>query len=365
MQGEGPTIVIGRKGAYRGVRWSPIAFWVIDTAFFVVPRIALDLTWAYRALSTVDINALDSGSAIPSTRRDDVYSLQVSVPPPEEQRGIGSILATLDDKIESNNRVAGVAEGLATTLFRSWFIEFNPVRAKAAGLAPTGVPDEVVDLLPDSFEDSGIGSIPAGWGEQTLGAITTELRRGIGPRYVAEDGVCVLNQKCIRSKRVSFAAARLHDDQRRSVDGRELQIGDVLVNSTGVGTLGRLAQVRYLPRRTIVDSHITVVRGDDALVVPDYLALSLFAHQHEIEALGEGSTGQTELGRARLAELRLLVPPLNIQRAFAELVAPSRLLADAAERESQTLADLRDLLLPRLISGRIRVPEATGAVERT
>ena len=78
--GEGLTIVIGRKGAYRGVTWCPGPFWVIDTAFFVRPKRDLDLDWAYRALSVVDINHLDSGSAIPSTRREDVYALPVRMP---------------------------------------------------------------------------------------------------------------------------------------------------------------------------------------------------------------------------------------------------------------------------------------------
>ena len=109
-----PSIIIGRKGAYRGVHYSNNPFSVIDTAFFVEPKTStLDLKWAYYKLLTVDINKMDSGSAIPSTDRYEIYSLSVELPPLDEQRRIAGILGSLDDKIELNRRINANLEAQA------------------------------------------------------------------------------------------------------------------------------------------------------------------------------------------------------------------------------------------------------------
>lgn len=113
-----PSIIIGRKGAYRGVHYSNNPFSVIDTAFFVEPKTStLDLKWAYYKLLTVDINKMDSGSAIPSTDRYEIYSLSVELPPLDEQRRIAGILGSLDDKIELNRRINANLEAQAQALF--------------------------------------------------------------------------------------------------------------------------------------------------------------------------------------------------------------------------------------------------------
>ena len=127
-----PSVVVGRKGAYRGIHYSAEPFFVIDTAFYLKPKTELDVRWAYYELLTRDINGMDSGSAIPSTSREEFYSLPVSVPPLPEQRTIAQVLGTLDDKIELNRRMNETLEAMARALFKSWFIDFDPVRAKAA-----------------------------------------------------------------------------------------------------------------------------------------------------------------------------------------------------------------------------------------
>ena len=126
-------VIIGRKGAYRGVHYSPDPFFVIDTAFYLKPKVEMDTRWAYYQLLTQDINGMDSGSAIPSTSREDFYSLPVDVPPLPEQRAIAHVLSTLDDKIELNRRMNETLEEIARALFKSWFVDFDPVRAKMEG----------------------------------------------------------------------------------------------------------------------------------------------------------------------------------------------------------------------------------------
>jgi type I restriction enzyme, S subunit len=190
-----PTIVIGRKGAYRGVHFSKEPCFVIDTAFYLSPKTEFDMRWAYYELLGKDINSMDSGSAILSTSRGDFYSLIVKVPPLEEQKAIAHILGTLDDKIEVNRRMNETLEEMARALFKSWFVDFDPVidnaikagnsipevfaertarrkevlsRAKPNDKLPT-IPPEISSLFPSSFQDSELGTIPEGWRVGNLG----------------------------------------------------------------------------------------------------------------------------------------------------------------------------------------------------
>jgi type I restriction enzyme, S subunit len=136
-----------------------------------------------------------------------------------------------------------------------------------------------------------------------------------------------------------------------------LRKGDILVNSTGVGTLGRVAQVLSLDAPAIVDSHVTVMRAGVSLTW-NYLGLLVMRRQSEIEGMGEGSTGQTELSRGKLAILKLLVPSALVLQKFDAIALPLRERFSANQVQVQTLATLRDTLLPRLISGQLRLPQA-------
>lgn len=212
------------------------------------------------------------------------------------------------------------------------------------------------------MEDSTLGVIPKGWYASTLGDQCAYLNRGISPKYIDEGGVLVLNQKCIRDFSLDPSKGRRHDPNQRNVSGRELQLGDVLVNSTGVGTLGRVAQVLRLDEPTIVDSHVTVVRSGLQLNSA-YLGQWFVTKQPDIEAMGEGSTGQTELSRGKLASMTILVPERAVLEAFAAAVAPMQSLIAAQGRESLVLQQARDALLPRLLSGELQPTVALEGVD--
>jgi len=245
---------------------------------------------------------------------------------------------------------------ISQALFKSWFIDFDPVHAKQKGQIPAGIGDANAALFPDEFEKCDVGLVPKGWRASTLGESCSYLSRGISPKYTEDSGVLVINQKCIRDFFIDTTKARRHDTSQRKVDGRELKIGDVLVNSTGVGTLGRVAQVLELPEPAIVDSHVTVVRAGQSISW-QFLGLALMAMQTEIEAMGEGSTGQTELSRSKLAGLKIIVPSLPVLEVFNDMVSPLRFRIVANANQAKSLTGLRDTLLPRLISGQLRVSE--------
>jgi type I restriction enzyme S subunit len=289
----------------------------------------------------------------------DLASLPIVMPPAPEREAIAATLGALDDKIELNRKMNATLEAMARALFRDWFVDFGPTRAKMQGREPYLSPD-LWALFPDRLDDEGK---PEGWETVTLGTVTSELRRGISPKYTSVGGVMVLNQKCIRNHQVDTAPSRLHDHAARNVLDRMIKAGDILVNSTGVGTLGRVAQLWKLHNPMIVDSHVTVVRPNSQKISSSYLGVALTEREVEIEALGEGSTGQTELSRARLAGLDVLIPNMTVQAAFDTLVVPILDRMDANRAEALILAQTRDLLLPRLMSGKLRVADAQRIAE--
>lgn len=305
---------------------------------------------------------LNVGAVFDSLRCADVPNFELHIPSMPEQRAIAHILGTLDDKIDLNRRMNETLEAMARALFKSWFIDFDPVCAKAEGRDP-GLPKPLADLFPDRLVDSEMDEIPEGWNALPLRALASYISRGIGPVYIDDGGVRVLNQKCVRDRRVNFLLGRWHDPTKRSIEGRTLRVLDILVNSTGVGTLGRIGQIWDLPESAIADSHVTVIRAAND-VDPWFLGVSLIVRESEVETLGEGSTGQIELNRERLGSLPCLTPPLKVQVAFGQVAG--KLLSRVAENEkaSQSLAALRDTLLPKLISGELRVESVERFCER-
>ena len=290
--------------------------------------------------------------------------LEVPLPSLPEQNKIADILGSLDDKIELNRRMNRTLEAMARAIFKAWFGEFEPVKAKAAGATRfRGMPQAIFDQLPDRFTDTELGPVPEGWERRPLAEVTNYLKRGISPKYIEKGGVCVINQRCIRDHWVDAAQSRRHDEELKSVKGRELQPLDVLVNSTGVGTLGRVAQVLSLSEKTVVDSHVTVVRANPEELLPEILGCDLSFREREIEMLGHGSTGQTELSRTRLGELLVTKAPRRVQEAFASAIRPLNGKRVANWAESQILAAIRDTLLPKLISGELRVPVSEGGAD--
>ena len=283
------------------------------------------------------------------------------LPPVKEQKAIAHILGTLDDKIELNRKTNETLEAMAKALFKSWFVDFDPVRAKAEG-RPTGLPSEISDLFPDSFEDSELGEIPSGWKCLPLADRAIYLSRGISPVYCEEGGVLVLNQKCVRDSRISFEKSRRHDTTRKQIIGREVRRFDALVNSTGVGTLGRVAMMPICQEEVVVDSHITVVRGSNEQE-SFFISSTLLNRQTEIEALGEGSTGQTELSRVVLGSVPVIFPSPQLISAYFDFAFIIQDKIEKNDQASVALASARDALLPKLISGEIRIPDAEKMLE--
>ena len=159
------------------------------------------------------------------------------------------------------------------------------------------------------------------WKTKSLRDLSKFLSRGITPSYTESDGICVLNQKCIRDQTVSFAPSRRTDTTKKNVSEEKLlKVNDILINSTGEGTLGRVAQIKIISEPTTVDSHITILRPNPIEVDPSFLGCVVRYLQPEIEMMAEGSTGQTELSRTRLGSLEIDLPSANEQRQIASIL---------------------------------------------
>ena len=305
--------------------YSPhLSYWRSSNSTLLVPGYLR--YWAHSPEFIGQLRAMaGSTDMAPYLSLSDQRRLLMTLPEPLDQQAIAALLGALDDKIAVNDRIAETERKLARARFRAARESQDP---------------EDVDLA----------------------SIVEFLNRGVGPRYTENQSqLRVLNQKCVRDGRVNLAPSRwtLTD---KVPSGKMLRTHDVLVNSTGVGTLGRVARWTREEACT-VDSHITIVRFDPAKVDPVCAGFAMLDAEAEIESLGQGSTGQTELGRTQLSGLRIKIPSGERALQLRPSLDALENRADSAMKESLSLAELRDTLLPKLMSGEIRVREAEKVVE--
>ena len=185
------------------------------------------------------------------------------------------------------------------------------------------------------------------WEEKKLDEICEMINRGVSPKYTESNGLCVLNQKCIRDHKVNFDLARLHDVKNKKVSSEKyIKIGDVLINSTGTGTLGRVAQVRELNIEATVDSHVTIVRSIKNLFYNKFFGYGLIFIEKEITKRGDGCGGQTELARNTLKNDFRICYPKSLSEQKSIVAKLDALSAETKKLESiykQKLSDLEEL----------------------
>jgi type I restriction enzyme, S subunit len=359
---QGPGVILGRKGAYRGVQYSPEPFYVIDTAYYVLPKSKLDMRWLYYAIKHYKLGEIDDGSPIPSTTRAAVYVQDFDVPPLPEQRTIAHILGTLDDKIELNRQMNETLEAMARALFKSWFVDFEPVRAKAEG-RETGLPKDIADLFPDSFENSELGEVPKGWRVQSF-AETIEIIGGGTPKTsVAEywDGdipwFSVVDAPTDTDIFVVDTQKKITQVGLDRSSTKVLPVGTTIISARG--TVGRLALVGV--PMTMNQSCYGLRSIDECAFFTYYAARTL------VEALKQRSHGSVfdTITRVTLSGITIVVPSNQVKRAFEVKVEPIMQRIKANMNQSRTLATLRDTLLPKLLSGEIRVKDAEKIVKET
>jgi len=279
--------------------------------------------------------------AVSGITGSDLIQLEIILPTLDQQRIIAHILGTLDDKIELNHRMNRTLEAMAQAIFKSWFVDFEPVRAKAEGRDP-GLPKEIADLFPDSFQDSEIGEIPKGWEAAELGDVVEILDSRRVPLSARE-----------RAKRqgpyLYYGAAGVLDH----VDEYLFEGVHVLMGEDGsVIDENDHPFVQYVWGQFWVNNHAHVLRGTSGISNEH---LFLFLKQVNIRPYVTGAV-QPKLNQRNLKSIPFVKPPQNICTVFSNLtdVLFARLRSNTDE--CVTLSRLRDTLLPKLISGELRVP---------
>jgi type I restriction enzyme S subunit len=358
----GPGVILGRKGAYRGVQYSPGPFYVIDTAYYVAPKTELDMRWLYYAIQHYKLGEVDDGSPIPSTTRAAVYVRGLEVPPPDEQRAIAHILGTLDDKIELNRRMNETLEAMARAFFKSWFVDFAPVHAKAKDRDP-GLPKPLGDLFPVGLVDSELGEIPMGWSAVPLYDIATYVN---GAAYAAFDPneerrglpiIKIAELKAGVTPQTRFSAVQMPEKYR-------ISRGDILFSWSGNPDTSIDTFVWSLDAAWL-NQHI--FRVVPQLSHERAFVLTLLKHLRPVFAEIARNKQTTGLGHVTAADMkRLLVvrPDDRVMLAWDAIGAPLLDRTFLNEVEIRSVTTLRDTLLPKLVSGELRVEDAERIVGR-
>jgi type I restriction enzyme S subunit len=314
-------------------------YWPHNTVLYVTDFLGNDERFTYYFLRHLNLRRFDSGSAQASLNRNYIYPIRIRVPNTTEQCTIAHLLGTLDDKIALNRWMNETLEAMAQALFKSWFVDFAPVRAKAEGRDP-GLPQLLADLFPDRFEDSELGGIPAGWKVGRLEDVLV-LQRGFDlpatartsgpyPVIAASGPNGMHNQFMVRGPGVTT--------------GRSGVLGNVFYIHEDFWPLNTSLWVKELKHSTPVYAFHLLRRLD-------------------FGAFNAGSAVPT-LNRNHVHNLPILMPPLDLILAFDTTVVPMMNRQKASAQESLALTALRDTLLPKLISGELRVKDAERFIGR-
>lgn len=278
-----------------------------------------------------DCKQISQGTAQDNLSWQKLSTINFPVPSFETQRRIADILSAYDDLIESNRKQIKLLEEAAQRLYKEWFVDLR---------------------FPGHEHTKIVDGVPEGWEKRTVSNVSSVLRRGISPKYNNQADFMVINQKCIRHTVVTFDEAR--KQEKRFTKEMSLQDGDVVICSTGAGTLGRVGQIFGDYPRTTFDSHVTLARANP-YIGAQYLFHFLKSCQEYLMGMGKGSTNQLELGRDTIKDLVILIPTKEIRKGFEMLTQPVHDKIGVVNSQIDYLVQARDRLLPKLMSGEVEV----------
>jgi type I restriction enzyme S subunit len=338
--------------------------------FRVDPKLANPFFVGYQLRSErfrQHVLAVRSGSAQPGANAKQLGTFAVHLPSWSAQELAVEVLRALDDRIALLRETNATLEAIAQALFKSWFVDFDPVRAKSQGLAPAGMDEATAALFPDGFEDSALGPVPAGWPCIDLGELTRRFGGAIqtgpfGSQLHAKDyvdiGIPVVMPKDILGRRVSTeSVARVGATDVERLSRHKLQNGDIVFSRRG--DVERHALITEREVGWLCGTGCLLVRPGPAWQSPGFLSLLLDAPRARTW-LVQHAVGATmpNLNVGILSSVPLVLPPPDLLAAFDAVVAATEEQRSRNATMAETLAEIRDALLPRLISGQLRLPEA-------
>ena len=366
--------------------------YVVSTKFMVIKKTSEDIDDRFFYILLTNQITLHEFQRIAESRSgtfpqitfDAIAYFPVKIPPLTEQKAIAHILGSLDDKIELNRQMNETLEAMAQALFKSWFVDFDSVidNVLAAGNA---IPDEfaeraeqrkgiekkdnsdIQNLFPDEFEfTEEMGWIPKGWRISPLTEVIDFLE-GPGIRnwqYTEEeDGIKFINIRCIQDGDIKLATANkiTKEEAFGKYEHFQLEVDDIVVSASG--TLGRYAFVRKEHLPLSLNTSVIRFRPIEGISTLYYIAGYIDTKlQFELETRATGSA-QRNFGPMHLKQISMLLPPINILEKHLELAKRLFSKRKSSLEQVETLTKLRDTLLPKLMSGELRIPDATALVE--
>ena len=345
----GPGVVLGRKGVVGSVYFIAEDYWPHDTTLWVRDFHGNDPRFVYYFFRRLAprLASLDVGSANPTLNRNHVHPIKILWPPLKDQRRIAGLLGALDDKIELNRRMNETLEAMARALFKSWFVDFDPVHAKAEGRQPAHMDADTAALFPDSFDDEGL---PVGWEHKPLDEIADFLNGLALQKYPATSDEYLPVIKIVELRQgitAKSGKASLEVPAQYVVKD-----GDVLFSWSG-----SLIQTIWAGGRGALNQHLFKVTSEK---FPKWFYFFWVDH-HLLHFQGIAASKATTMGhiqRHHLTEAQVVVPSTKIFSAADRFIGSIFESIVHNSLESRTLTELRDTLLPKLMSGEIRMRDA-------
>jgi type I restriction enzyme S subunit len=346
-----PVIVIGRVGAYCGcVHYVPRASWVTDNAIVALPKDGNDLRYLFYLLGSLELQRTAIGSAQPLMTQGGLKVVRTKAPPLAEQKAIASVLGSLDDKIESNRRMNATLEAMACAMFQSWFVDFDPVRAKFDGHCATGLDPATSALFPEHFEEGEYGKLPAGWIHRSIEEICAINAWSLGKNDDLETLEYVEISEVSRGNIANIAIYARGEEPSRA--RRRLRHGDTVL-STVRPDRGSYFLALNPPENRVASTGFAVLTPVKA---PWSFVHAAITQREVSDHLGRMADGGAypAVRPEIIGAMKIAMPsePM-ILKAFHRTCAPLFELAETNRTESRTLTTLRNTLLPKVLNGEL------------
>lgn len=327
--------------------------------------------WLNSSLLAGHVSSQRDGTVAERLNLPTIRGLPILVPPLAEQFAIANILGPLEEKIELNRQMNRILEAIIRAIFKSWFVDFDPVQAKMEGRKPIGMDAETTALFPDSFVDSPLGKIPKGWQADIIGKM---CKVAIGGDWGQDDSFeGAIKSVCLRGVDLEHLRyngrvnAPCRYIKRSSLQNRQMSNCDILVAASGVGPIGRslwmnnsVIQIFSLPvAYSNFCKRLSAIKASYAF----YIDRILF-DMRESNEIWEYVTGTSIPNldiNGLLSERRIVIPSDKVLDRFFQLMTP--MYEKLYSQESRTLAAIRDALLPKLLSGEIKMKDAEKYAE--
>ena len=314
----------------------------------------------YYLLTTIDFNPIAAGTALPYLNVSDLRQIATTVPSVDLQIGIAEVLTALDDRITLLRETNATLEAIAQALFKSWFVDFDPVRAKMEGRTPEGMDEATAALFPDGFETSELGEVPRGWRVGTVASVALLNAKSLSPRNPPPE-INYLDLAGVKANVFDVPQCYSFADAP-SRARRVLQEGDCIVGTVRPGnrSFGFIATAQ---NHLIGSTGFAVLSPKQHWMTAfTYLCATRDESIDRLASLADGGA-YPAVRPDVVASTPCTLPPDEVMKVFDGAARPLLDAIGANSEQAQTLSTLRDTLLPRLISGQLRLPEAQAATE--